>query len=198
MRHSAGGPAEAVGEDRAAPGTSAGMNCVGIVIRLPESLSRELERWRASFGDPLAAVVPPHITLVTGTDTDDWEGALEHVRTVARRGRPFSLRLRGTGTFRPVTPVVYLNVAEGWDECVRLHGMLQSGPLASDLEFEYHPHLTVAHDVTDAGMDYAMSVLSDYDAAFRVESIGLFEHDVTGLWTLREELPLGGNGTEDN
>ena len=49
---------------------------------------------------------------------------------VAARRRPFRLTLRGTGTFRPVSPVVYLRVDEGWDECVGLHG------------FEVEPFLT--------------------------------------------------------
>jgi 2'-5' RNA ligase len=172
----------------------AGVNRVGIVIGLPLDLSDELERWRASFGDPMAAVVPPHITLVTGTTSENWDTAKEHARLVAATGRPFRMRLRGTGTFRPVSPVVYLNVVEGWDECVRLHTLLQSGPLDHDPEFAYHPHLTVAHDVTEAGMDHAMTVLKDYEAEFLVQKVGLFEHDSRGLWALREELHLGDTG----
>lgn len=172
------------------------MNRVGIVIGLPLDLSGELERWRASFGDPMAAVVPPHITLVTGTATDDWERAKAHVRRVTASGRPFRVRLRGTGTFRPVSPVVYLNVTSGWDECIRLHRQLQTGPLDHDPEFSYHPHLTVAHDVTEAGMDHAMTVLKDYEADFMVEKVGLFEHDSRGLWALREELHLGGTADQ--
>ncbi|MEE1619888.1 2'-5' RNA ligase family protein [Zafaria sp. Z1313] len=181
-----------------APAAPAAAGNVGIVIPLPAPLSRELESWRASFGDPLAAVVPPHITLISGTASRDWAVTREHVRAVAAATSAFTVRLRGTGTFRPVTPVVYLKVADGWEECAGLHRALRSGPLAHDPEYDYHPHLTMAHDVTETGMDHAMSVLADYEAEFAVDKIGLFEHDSTGFWALREELHLGGTGDDGN
>ncbi|WP_229964631.1 MULTISPECIES: 2'-5' RNA ligase family protein [unclassified Arthrobacter] len=177
---------EGVDGSSAAPGCT----CVGIVIGVPEPMAAELRRARASFGDPLAAVIPAHITVVTTTQTDDWEATAAHVRRVARKHAPFDVSLRGTATFRPVSPVVYLQLDEGYDECTALHKEMQSGPLARDLPFPYHPHVTVAHDVSDAGMDSAMQTLRHYDARFTVSTIGLYEHDATGLWKLREEVPL--------
>ena len=165
-------------------------SCVGIVIGVPEPMATELRRARASFGDPMAAVIPAHITLVTTTETDDWEATAAHVRRIAAKHGPFDVTLRGTATFRPVSPVVYLKLHEGYDECTALHKELQSGPLARNLPFPYHPHVTVAHDVSDAGMDRAMESLSDYEARFTVRTIGLYEHDTTGLWKHREELDL--------
>lgn len=35
-----------------------------------------------------------------------------------------------------------------------------------------------------------MNQLRHYDARFTVNTIGLFEHDATGLWKLREEVAL--------
>ena len=172
-------------------GARTAVGCVGVVIGVPEPMASELQGWRASFGDPLASVIPPHITLVTTTPVLDWDEAVHHVRAVARSQSPFTLSLRGTGSFRPVSPVVYLSIDEGFDECVALHRKLQSGPLERDLEFGFHPHVTVAHDVSAASMDSAESKLADYDAAFRVSSMGLYEHDETGVWILREELTFG-------
>ncbi|WP_342022398.1 2'-5' RNA ligase family protein [Arthrobacter citreus] len=174
-------------------GTSApDCTCVGIVIGVPEPMATELRRARASFGDPMAAVIPAHITLVTTTETDDWEATAKHVRRVAASHAPFDVSLRGTATFRPVSPVVYLQLDEGYDECTALHKEMQSGPLARDLPFPYHPHVTVAHDVSEAGMDNAMHTLRHYEARFTVNTIGLFEHDATGLWKPREEVVLRG------
>lgn len=164
--------------------------CVGIVIGVPEPMAAELRQARASFGDPLAAVIPAHITVVTTTETRDWEATAAHVRRVAAKHRPFEVSLRGTATFRPVSPVVYLQLDEGYDECTALHKEMQSGPLARDLPFPYHPHVTVAHDVSDAGMDTAMATLRHYGARFTVRSIGLYEHDASGIWKLREEVAL--------
>ncbi|MHA7191823.1 2'-5' RNA ligase family protein [Arthrobacter sp. MDT2-16] len=164
---------------------------VGVTIPIPEPLAGDLEAWRASFGDPMAAVVPPHITLITTTPATDWDDTIDHVRAVARRQHPFTVTLRGTGSFRPVSPVVFLKLAQGFDECVELHERLQAGPLDRDLEFPFHPHVTVAHDVSEAGMDAAGELLGGFEASFEVRSMGLYEHVPSGLWKLREDLRFG-------
>ncbi len=166
-------------------------SCVGITIPIPEPLAGALESWRASFGDPMAAVVPPHITLITTTPASDWDATIDHVRAVARTQRPFEVRLRSTGSYRPVSPVVFLKLVEGFDECVELHARLQTGPLERDLDFPFHPHVTVAHDVSEAGMDAAVEELHAFEASFEVRSMGLYEHVPSGLWKLREELHFG-------
>lgn len=168
---------------------------VGVTIPIPEPLAGTLELWRASFGDPMAAVVPPHITLITTTPATDWDETIDHVRAVARDQAPFTVRLLGTGSFRPVSPVVFLTLVEGFHECVDLHARLQSGPLERELDFPFHPHVTVAHDVSDAGMDAAVEELRTFEASFEVRSMGLYEHVPSGLWKLREELYFG-QGTD--
>jgi 2'-5' RNA ligase len=191
MRRQLADSGVAVGDDggeAAVPDPGGQVGQVGVVIGIPEPMATELQNWRASFGDPLAAVIPPHITLVTTTPVSDWDAASEHVRRVARTQAPFTVGMRGTGTFRPVSPVVYVNVSEGFESCVRLHRRLQSGPLARDLEFAFHPHVTVAHDLSEAGLDSAEQQLADYAATFTVAGMGLYEHDPAGLWILREEL----------
>jgi hypothetical protein len=87
--------------------------------------------------------------------------------------------------------VVFINVAQGFDECVELHERLQQGPLQRDLPFGYHPHVTIAHDVAAESLDEAETVLKNYKATFPVVSMGLYEHDADGIWQLREELDFG-------
>jgi 2'-5' RNA ligase len=164
---------------------------IGVILRFPADIAEELQRWRASFGDPMAAVVPAHITLVTTTMTQDWDATCSHVRDVARRQEPFTVTIAGTGSFRPVSPVVFLKVEDGFSECVHLHRQLQSGPLERVLPFSYHPHVTVAHDVAPESLDEAETALKDYRATFPVASMGLYEHDDNGIWQLREELDFG-------
>ncbi|MBT2565526.1 2'-5' RNA ligase family protein [Arthrobacter sp. ISL-85] len=164
---------------------------VGVILGFPDEIADELQRWRASFGDPLAGVVPAHITLVTTTPTQDWEATRRHVREVARCQSPFMVTIAGTGTFRPVSPVVFINVEDGFDHCVDLHRRLQQGPLHRELPFAYHPHVTIAHDVAPESLDEAETVLKNYRATFPVVSMGLYEHDADGIWQLREELDFG-------
>lgn len=181
---------EPVGRAAAGSTGDAG-SCVGITIPIPEPLAGKLARWRTSFGDPMGAVVPPHITLITTTPATDWEATVTHVRNVVTAHQPFRVLLRGTGTFQPVSPVVFLNLVEGFDECVHLHERLQAGPLERELSFPYHPHVTVAHDVSAAGLQEAQQKLEDFEASFGVSTMGLYEHVPSGLWKLREELHLG-------
>jgi len=164
---------------------------VGVILGFPDEIAGELQRWRASFGDPLAEVVPAHITLVTTTPTQDWEATRRHVREVARCQSPFMVTIAGTGTFRPVSPVVFIRVEDGFEHCVDLHRKLQQGPLHRALPFPYHPHLTIAHDVAPESLDEAETVLKNYKATFPVVSMGLYEHDAEGIWQLREELDFG-------
>ena len=180
-----------VGALAAPRGDGAWQSCVGVVIAVPEPLATDLERWRASFGDPMAELIPAHITLVTTTPATDWDATIEHVREVARGQNPFTVTLKSTGTFRPVSPVVFLNLDEGFDDCTELHAKLQRGPLERPLEFPFHPHVTVAHDVSAASMDSAESQLKGFEASFTVRTMGLYEHDSCGIWRLREELSFG-------
>ncbi|MBT2515107.1 2'-5' RNA ligase family protein [Arthrobacter sp. ISL-30] len=171
--------------------------CIGVILGFPPRVARELQQWRASFGDPMAGIIPAHITLITTTPTRDWEATRDHVRDIARRQSPFTITISGTGSFRPVSPVVFLNVEEGYGECVKLHEQLQTGPLERDLPFPYHPHVTVAHDVSPESLDAAEIALSDYSATFPVVSMGLYEHDSNGIWQLREELDFGSDTDEE-
>lgn len=143
----------------------------------------------------MASVVPPHITLITTTPAWDWAEVIKHVRKAASQQEEFQVTLRGTGSFRPLSPVVFINVTDGFEECVAMHERLQSGPLARKLDFSYHPHVTVAHDVSEASMDTALRRLVDFEESFQVRSMGLFEHEAGGVWTPREELTFGRQDT---
>lgn len=176
---------------------------VGVVIAVPEPYASELRRLRESFGDPLAAVVPAHITLVTSTAAPnaEWDSVLEHVRTAAARTRPFEIVLEGSETFRPISPVVYLALQKGFAEVVDLQRRVQSGPLERELDFPFHPHVTVAHDVGDDAMDLAQGALHSYAAQFTADSMGLYEHQDDGGWRFIERLtfdgqPPGGEGDQ--
>ncbi len=76
------------------------------------------------------------------------------------------MHLRGSGTFRPVSPVVFVPLARGISECERLEAQVRSGPLARETLFPYHPHVTVAHDLDEPALDAAFDALATYDARF--------------------------------
>ncbi len=143
---------------------------LGVAVAVPTPYAAVLEGWRAEFGDPQAAQIPAHVTLLppTPVQREDLPAIRAHLREAAARHEPFPMVLRGTGSFRPVSDVVFVQVAEGIAECERIEREVRSGLLARDLAFYYHPHVTVAHDVPHEALDRASHTLADYEAAFEV------------------------------
>ena len=164
----------------------------GVVIELPEPVGRELQDWRASFGDPASYAVPAHITLMIAPRSESWEDVVERVRVVAREWEPFRVEINGTGTFRPVSPVVYLRIREGEEQCRALHEALHEERLVSASPFEFHPHVTIAQAVREEDLNRAQDMLRTYRAGFLVDRIGLYELDGEGEWRIREEFHFAG------
>ena len=169
---------------------------MGVAIGLPEPWTSELQAWRERLGDPNAASIPPHVTLLppTALREADLPRIEEHLRAVAAQEQPFLLRLRGSATFRQVSPVVFVTVVMGLADCERLEAQVRSGPLAREVRFPYHPHVTVAHDLEAPALDRAFDALADYDASFTVEGFTLFEKDRAGVWRPQRDFRFAAGG----
>ena len=168
---------------------------VGVSIPIPPPFGPELQARRASYGDPLAAVTPAHITLLGPTEVaaDDLDALEAHLRAAAAQVQPFVVVLRGTGTFRPLSDVVFVQVARGISGCEQLELAIRQGCWGTDLAFPYHPHVTVAHDVPEAQLDEAFDDLAGYVATFEVRDIHLYVKATGGAWVPVREFPLGGD-----
>ena len=171
------------------------MPTIGVALAIPEPWAEQLQDYRTSLGDTTASQIPTHITLVPPTEVAD-ETALvavhEHLTRAALRHQPFTVHLRGTGTFRPVSPVVFVAVARGISACEVLAAELRHGPLAQQLSFPYHPHVTVAHHLDDDALDRAFEELSDFECVFEVTRFLLYVHEEGTGWRPTREFPLGG------
>ena len=167
-----------------------------MAIPIPDPYGTELQRWRESFGDPLASSIPTHVTLLPPTPVraDALAEIEEHLRAIAESERSFPIRLRGTATFRPVSPVVFVALADGIGACEQVEHRVRSGPLTRELQFPYHPHVTVAHDLPDDILDRAFKELADYDARFSVWGFSLYEHGADGVWRPQRDFSFGSGG----
>ena len=166
---------------------------IGVAVAIPEPYGGELQRVRVRYGDELAGSIPTHITLLPPTEVDagDLDSIEKHLRTVAESEQSFEIRLRGTGTFRPVSPVVFVSVVMGIGDCERVEARVRSGPLARDLAFPYHPHVTVAHDLPAEVLERAFVEMAGYDVRFGVWGFSLYEHGPDGVWRPQRDYPLG-------
>jgi 2'-5' RNA ligase len=171
---------------------SKGGHTLGVAIELPAPFGAELAELRRRFA-PDGGGMPPHVTILAPIDADSdvIEAVMRHLAEVASRTRPFRLVLRGAGTFRPVSPVVFVTIAEGISSCEQLERQVRSGDLAVDTRYPYHPHVTIAHAVPDADLDRAFRELAGYEASMMIGGMGLHEY-VDGRWQLLREFSFGG------
>jgi 2'-5' RNA ligase len=174
------------------------MPTIGVAIAVPEPFGEELRAHRSSFGDPQAAAIPTHVTLLPPTEVDDTEltDVEEQLERVADKHDPFDMHLRGTATFRPVSPVVFVVVAQGISECEMLAESIRAELGGADPRFPYHPHVTVAHDVPEEALDLAYDTLGTYEARFSVATFALYVHDEASGWVCERELALRGGAAQ--
>ncbi|MFM9588994.1 2'-5' RNA ligase family protein [Streptomyces scabiei] len=170
---------------------------IGVSIAVPEPHGSQLQQLRAGFGDAAAHGIPTHVTLLPPTEVEAGRlPAIEtHLTEVAAAGRPFPMRLSGTGTFRPLSPVVFVRIAEGAEACTWLQKQVRdaSGPVACELNFPYHPHVTVAHGIAEEAMDRAFEELAGYEAQWPCTGFALYEQGSDGVWRKLREFAFGGS-----
>jgi 2'-5' RNA ligase len=174
------------------PTVTPGPRTIGVAIAVPEPWGGQLQDYRTDLGDKTAAGIPTHITLMPPFEVP--EGQMprieQHLAEASALNPVFKVHLRGTGTFRPVSPVVFVTVVEGISGCEQLALAIRRGPLEARLQFPYHPHVTVAHHLDDASLDRAFGELSDFECAFEVDHFSLYEHDEVAGWVPTRHYPL--------
>lgn len=168
---------------------------LGVSIAVPEPHGSLLQQRRASFGDPAAHGIPTHVTLLPPTEADpaDRPDIEAHLSRVAAAGRAFELRLAGTDTFRPISPVVFVRLVAGASACTWLQEQVRApeGPVARELTFPYHPHVTVAHGISEESMDRAQEELAEFEASWTATGFALYEQGADLVWRLQRKFTFG-------
>lgn len=172
---------------------------LGVSIAVPEPYGSLLQQRRAGFGDRAAHGIPTHVTLLPPTELDEslLPRVERHLGEVAAAGRAFRMRLSGTDTFRPLSPVVFVRVVEGGTECGVLQERIRTpdGPLVRRLDFPYHPHVTVAHGIAEDALDRAQRELAAFEAAWSVTGFALYEQGTDQVWRLRRRFRFAAAAT---
>ena len=165
---------------------------MGVAIAVPEPHGSLLREMRAAFGDQLAQTVPSHITLLPPLEVDlhDLDEICGRLDKAAGAVPSFRVRLQGTGTFRPVSPVVYVRVYSGYVATGVLAGQLRLAIGAPKAEFPFHPHVTVAHHLDDPALDRADDALRGYECEFEVDEFALYLHDDAAGWQPQRHFSL--------
>lgn len=170
---------------------------IGVSFDLPDDVGEQVRAARHRADDPLAGVVRPHVTLLppTSVPVRALPRVTDHLSRVFSRTAPFPVTLRGTASFRPVSPVVFLVVAEGARRCSTVAAEVRSGPVAVSLAFPYHPHVTLAQNVTDAALDAVAEEFAQVERRFMVACARMDVQREDGTWAAHSAYEFtGGDG----
>lgn len=170
------------------------MPTIGVSLAVPEPWGSRLQDFRVRNGDLQGESIPSHITLVPPVEVDPagLADVERHLDRVAAGSSAYPVHLRGSGTFRPVSPVVFVNLVEGISRTEQLAHACRSGPLAVELDYPYHPHVTVAHHVDDEVLDRAFDELAGFDCSFTVVDFHLYVHEPDRGWRATRDFALTG------
>ena len=166
---------------------------IGVSLAVPDPYAAQIQDARAGYGDPLAWAIPTHVTLLPPTEVpaDVLDAVERQLAAAAARHRPFAVQLHGSGSFRPVSPVVYVRITAGWQQCLEVEASVRSGLLARELAFPYHPHVTVAHGVQESALDRASAEFRDYRAEFTASGFSLYRFGEDEVWRPMREFRFG-------
>jgi 2'-5' RNA ligase len=166
---------------------------IGVSLAVPEPWGSELQQYRIGMGDESARHIPTHITLLPPYELDEAHRTAveDHLAAVAAQVEPFRVHLRGTGTFQPTSPVVFVGVVQGISQCEVLAAEVLQGPLAIERAFPYHPHVTIAHHQPESKLEQAFVEFERFDAEFDVNEMWLYLHDAASGWQPTRAFALG-------
>ena len=171
------------------------LNSFALVSYIPKPLSQFLDSLRTElvpncFLRAHVTILPPRPILSTP------EKAWEHIRDVAYRMDPIDVELSDVEVF-PVSDVIYIAIGKGREELKAMHAALNIKSVAFDEPFEFHPHITLAQNLTPDQVDELHEVArqrwAEYQGSrsFRVETITFVQNTRWHGWIDLAEMALG-------
>lgn len=149
------------------PPRKEGQVYLGMIIPVPEPYAGELQKVTKTDG------VPPHVTIVEprAVDREQVPDIQAQAAEICRSFSPFVISFGNIGDFRPVSPVVYIEVQRGHEACKELAKRLRFGPLDTESRFPYYPHITLGTNVTNEDLDRVASLSKRSHGFFMVDGV---------------------------
>ena len=162
-------------------------NSFALVAYIPDPLRKFLDDLRRELAP--GCTPRAHVTILPPRSlSGSPEAAMETVRARMSNFSSFEVRAGEVATFDN-SHVVYLTVADGRDELEHMHRVLNTGPLKFAALYDYHPHITLAQDLT-AEQCAALAAAArrrwaeyPHSRAFPVESLVFVENTSPNQWT---------------
>src|SRR5437667_407324 len=168
------------------PSGQALVGTFALVAYIPDPLRRFLDDLRRELVPGCAPAA--HVTILpprplSGTPQE----AIDTIRARIPDFSPFEIETGEVVVF-PISDVVYLSIKEGHKRLLQMHPALNLGPLKYQEPFPYHPHITLAQNLThDQSIELAALARRrwseyTYSRVFPVESLAFVQNTVGNLW----------------
>lgn len=155
---------------------------LGVSISIPSPAREQIEALRKSCTHPdnpsseaSLFFIAPHLTILPPHPVENQQVG-EIINTISKLSKnfsPFQVQLRGSNTFLPTSPVTYVALARGVDECAELEGCLRKAGLGAQKRFDFIPHVTIAQDSSGEILNRLCSQAADFFADFTVLSLNI-------------------------
>ena len=142
--------------------------------------------------------LPAHVTILPPRRLQGGElSALETLEDICGQAEPFEVTLGDVETFVPVTPTVFIRVAQCAHRMHELHDRLNTRALASTEEWPYMPHLTIVKVSTEELAQKAYIFARDRWALFEgsrhipLSELTFVREQEQNRWVDLAGIPLG-------
>jgi 2'-5' RNA ligase len=157
-----------------------------LVSYIQGQLAAFLDRLRCELKP--GCVLRSHVTVLPPRPIDlNIAESIRHIKAEGEDFPPFMVELGPVAIFDK-SNVIYLRIRRGERELHALHENLNSGQLEYDGPFPYHPHITLAQDLTREEARALAEVARERWAAyagpreFCVEELAFVRSDKPGVW----------------
>ncbi|MGD1072744.1 MAG: 2'-5' RNA ligase family protein [Bryobacteraceae bacterium] len=176
------------------PGERRTLNQFALVSYLPDPLAGFLDRLRLDLTPDCSPRA--HVTILPPRPLHaEIKETIETLAEESRLSPPFEVRLGNIEIF-PDSNVIYISLVRGEQELHALHENLNAGQLEYDGPFPYHPHITIAQDITPEQVGPLSQIARDRWAAysgpraFWVERLSFVQNVAPGAWVDLAQIPL--------
>lgn len=162
------------------------LNDFALVTYIPDPLARFLDDLRKEL---VPGFTPhAHVTVLPPRQlTAPPEVLIDAIRSRMYEFAPFEIQAAQVEVFAE-TDVVFIGLSKGQDELRRMHRAMNTGPLAYDEPYPYHPHITLAQELSH-GQAVELAELArrrwseyPYQRAFQVDSFAFVQNVDRNLW----------------
>ncbi len=181
-------------------GRGTGINSSALVTYLSGPLADFLDELRHDFGPDSRAkahvtVLPPRQLTSSAPHASAAWNALDELKIRLQDFQPFRVEIGEIEVF-PVTNVIYASIQVGYDELQRMHEVLNTGLVAFEEPYPYHPHVTIAQELAPqdvaAAAAFARWRWSEFrhSRSFMVERLTFVQDTLEKCWTDLATLDL--------